>query len=194
MKRTFAIVAALGVALLVGGCGNDSTPESPEAPDETSSAASTSGRPDYPSIGATVTNGSAAITINSASEADSISFALESWTDRYEEKLAPVGGKFVVVDTTVENAGKVSMDLTCNFPIVARVIDEADRQFDRIDDIFRVEGNPGCNKNLQPGFSAPMKWVFELPTSATPSLFGFYTPGTQPIDDTKFIRLDEAQP
>lgn len=192
MKKTFSVAAALGIALVIGGCGNADQSDSTEQSSTLSAAPSTAAPIELPSIGSTVTNGDAAISVLSVTSADSISFESDSLNGQYEQKPAPAGGKFVIVDSTVENVGKTSMDLTCNYPIVARVIDNEERQFDRIDYIFRVEGNPGCNKNLQPGFSAPMKWVYELPAGATPALFGFFTPGSQSIEEVKFIGLDQA--
>lgn len=194
MNKTYAVVAALGTSLLLGGCGNDADSVPSVQSSDASATASTSTPAALPTIGSTVANGDASITVVSVTSSDAISFETDSLNGQYEQKAAPAGGKFVVVETSVENIGKTSMDLTCNYPIVARVIDSEERQFDRIDYIFRVEGNPGCNKNLQPGFSAPMKWVYELPASATPELFGFITPGTQTIEDAAFVSLVKDQP
>ena len=44
-----------------------------------------------------------------------------------------------------------------------KLVDLAGRQFDSIENLYDVAGNPECNDDLQPGFSANMQWVYRVP-------------------------------
>ncbi|KAB1550674.1 DUF4352 domain-containing protein [Corynebacterium sp. 321] len=108
------------------------------------------------------------------------------------ETLTPdSGGKFVVVETTVENTGKKSWDLTCGFAIQAKVLDVKDREFDPIHELDLIPGNPECNESTNPGFSKSMTWAFEVPKDAHINRFGFADPETN-YDDLTFIDLAGA--
>jgi hypothetical protein len=48
----------------------------------------------------------------------------------------------------------------------SELVDDQDRQFDPIDDLYKLKGNPECNDQLQPGFESDMTWVYRLPSSA----------------------------
>jgi hypothetical protein len=73
------------------------------------------------------------------------------------------GGRYVVVKANVLNDAKVSMDLTCGYPIADKLIDSKDRNFDAIEGLYKIDGNPECNAGLQPGFSTRMTWVYLVP-------------------------------
>ena len=81
-------------------------------------------------------------------------------------KHAASGGRFVVVATTVQNRTKESMDLTCSLPIQTEVYDDEGAQYDEIEDLYQIAGNPECNAELQPGFSHAMTYIYLVPTSA----------------------------
>lgn len=83
------------------------------------------------------------------------------------------GGKLVTVNVTVENDGTVPMDLTCSLPLHIALFDEKQRQFEPVDSLYEVEGNPECNESLAPGFAAEMSYPFVMPEDSTPSQFGF---------------------
>ncbi|MGB7239713.1 MAG: hypothetical protein WBD41_27500, partial [Rhodococcus sp. (in: high G+C Gram-positive bacteria)] len=83
------------------------------------------------------------------------------------------GGKYVVVDTTVFNDTLRPIDITCAAPIQNTLTTEDRRQYSTIDEQYNVEGNPGCNDMLQPGFDAVMKFVYEIPDGGKPLAFGF---------------------
>ena len=86
--------------------------------------------------------------------------------EKYTETPAGDDAKFVVVQTHVVNNAKTSLDLTCSFPVSTKLVDDQERQFDPIDDLYKLEGNPECNDQLQPGFESDMTWVYRVPSTA----------------------------
>jgi hypothetical protein len=195
-----AVVAAVAIAAVAVIGSDDSPPASAPAAavsegSPTSVAPSTTAsRPALAQVGQRVQNGGVAITINSVSATTSISYQVEGYRGQFSPENARPGGQFVSVRATVENVGQISMDLTCGYPIGNKLIDSNDRQFDTYDSLYRVEGNPGCNDNLQPGFSSEMTWVYELPLTSTPTMFGFYDSETQSVSNVKFIDLGSVPP
>lgn len=111
-------------------------------------------------VGESYDNLGATVTIESVSEGDEIDL-LEGGT-----VSAGDGAKYVIIEALVENNAKTSMDLTCSYPIADKLIDEEGREFDAIEDLYDVPGNPGCNDLLQPGFSSEMKWIYRVPSDA----------------------------
>jgi hypothetical protein len=93
--------------------------------------------------------------------------------DVYGDVVPRAGGKFIRVDVTIENAGQKSMDLTCSWPIEVFAADASNRMFDPIDELDKLEGTPECNEELQPGFSSPMTYIFEVPSAADVRIFAF---------------------
>lgn len=85
-----------------------------------------------------------------------------SGNETYMPTSPDPGGKYVVVQTHIVNNAQVSMDLTCGYPIANVLVDSRDRQFDAIDDLYKLRGNP----QLQPGFAADMTYVYMVPTDA----------------------------
>ena len=93
--------------------------------------------------------------------------------ETYEETPAGDGARFVIVSTRVLNDSTVSIDLTCGYPIANHVIDDRDRQFDSIEKLYQIRGNPECNDDLQPGFASDMTWIYRVPLDANISAFEF---------------------
>jgi hypothetical protein len=71
------------------------------------------------------------------------------------------------------NNAKASLDLTCGLPVTTALVDDQQRNFDPIDDLYKLKGNPECNDNLQPGFESDMTWVYRAPTTAKILGWGF---------------------
>jgi hypothetical protein len=117
----------------------------------------------------TVTNAFVADTI----ELNKTNYAPGSGFEEYTPTAPDAGGKFVVVQTHVVNNAQISMDLTCGYPIATTVVDSQERQFDTIDSLYELRGNPECNDQLQPGFEADMTYVYMVPASAQIVAFGF---------------------
>lgn len=109
------------------------------------------------------------------------------YDDEHEVVQAGRGAKFVSVTTRVFNDAQVSIDLTCGYPIGNHVIDDRGRQFDAIDRLYQIPGNPECNANLQPGFESDMTWIYRVPETANILNFEFE-------DLTDWTRDERARP
>jgi hypothetical protein len=110
-------------------------------------------------VGEEARNGGAVVKISKVVESGTITLA-------GAQKKAGADAKYVTLKTTVTNETKASMDLTCSLPIVNALIDDQDRRFDTIDDLYEVAGNPECNAQLQPGFKDEMQFVYRVPKDA----------------------------
>ncbi|RPK93830.1 Telomeric repeat-binding factor 2 [Streptomyces sp. ADI98-10] len=135
----------------------DDRPRADTTPVATTSP--TPSRPDDFKIGDEARNGGAVVTVAKVRETESINVA-------GAEKKAGDGAKYVILETVVFNDTKASMDLTCSLPIVNNLLDEQDRRYDTIDDLYEVAGNPECNEQLQPGFKDEMLFVYRVPKDA----------------------------
>lgn len=128
--------------------------------------------PSVAEVGQTVTNGGITLTVTSARVVESIemnesNFRPGSGYEEYTTTTPDSGGKFVMVEAHVVNNARVSIDLTCSLPIKTLLVDASERQFDAIQDLYKLRGNPECNDQLQPGFESDMTWVYTVPQSAT---------------------------
>ncbi|MEU1091389.1 hypothetical protein ACFYPN_18065 [Streptomyces sp. NPDC005576] len=135
----------------------DDRPSADTAPVETTSP--TPSRPADFKIGDEARNGGAVVTVAKVREAESINVA-------GGVKKAGGDAKYVILETVVFNDSKASMDLTCSLPIANGLLDEQERRYDTIDDLYDVAGNPECNEQLQPGFKDEMQFVYRVPKDA----------------------------
>ncbi|RAL31131.1 DUF4352 domain-containing protein [Rhodococcus sp. AQ5-07] len=183
-----------GNSFATGGVTYISTTKSTSGGATSTSTAARAAAPALPTSGQPVTSGGAVITINSVVESQSITAQPENSISRgeYAEQAPRSGGKFVIVDTTVLNNGKVSMDLTCGYPIRNKLITADNRQYDSIGSLYKVQGNPECNDNLQPGFDSHMMYVYEIPVAAAPSQFAFSDTEGQPGGSQALINIANA--
>lgn len=160
------------------------------------SASPTSATQQANEVGKTVVNGGIAITVKGARTVDSIqlnesNFRPGSGYEKYTKTPAGAGAKYVVVETHVANNAKTSIDLTCSLPVKTALIDAQQRNFDPIDDLYKLKGNPECNDQLQPGFESDMTWAYRVP--ATASVLGWVfqdiTDLSAPRQDWTTVRL-----
>lgn len=147
---------------------------SPTTTVSTSSAAAQSAN----GVGQTFANRGATVTVVEVTAASSIrlnqsNFRPDSPNAVFTDTPARAGARYIVVRTHIVNNAKVSMDLTCSLPINTGLLDDRGRRFDSIDDLYKIEGNPECNSQLQPGFEDDMTWVYELPATATAVTWAF---------------------
>jgi hypothetical protein len=163
----FALTAL--AAVVISACG------APPAPTVTvqveTSAPSPSPTPEPRSVGEQVSNGGITLTVKAARTASSIdlnesNYRPGSGFEKYTKTPAGDGAKFVVVETHVVNNAKTSLDLTCSLPVNTKLVDAQERQFDAIDSLYKLNGNPECNDQLQPGFESDMTWVYRVPSTA----------------------------
>ncbi|MCC3651686.1 hypothetical protein LIX60_09445 [Streptomyces sp. S07_1.15] len=117
-------------------------------------------------VGEEARNGGAVVKVTKVVETDAITFA-------GAHKSAGPDAKYVIINTVVSNDGEASMDLTCSLPIVNALIDDQDRHFDTIEDLYDVAGNPECNVQLQPGFDDKMQFVYRVPKDAVVTTWEF---------------------
>ena len=162
-------VSAVLVVLFALGCSDDAAPQGsvPAAPSATPSPLA----PAVGEVGQVVRNGGVTLTVTAARVADSIdmnesNYRPGSGFEKYTKTKPDAGGKFVVVETHIVNDAKVSMDLTCSLPISTVLVDAKDRNFDPIQDLYKLKGNPECNDQLQPGFETDMTYVYLVPIDA----------------------------
>lgn len=110
-------------------------------------------------------------------------FTLESWSEsvslpkrRGGEIRAKEGAKFVAARIKFQNDGKASADIHCSFDLGSALFDKDGRKFDHIKSLYEIEGNTGCNDNIQPGFGSRETIAFELPESFKPDYLMFWDP------------------
>jgi hypothetical protein len=175
------VAVATTVAVWIGSI-SEPTRSTGAAPSSTSAPTSSGQGAVQPAaagrVGATVTNGGITMAIKSAGEVPSISvnesnFRPGSGYETYTAQTAGDGAKFFAVSVHVVNDAKESIDLTCSLPVSNKLLDDRGREFDAIDSLYKLQNNPECNDNLQPGFEADMTYVYRVPASATITQWSF---------------------
>jgi hypothetical protein len=177
-----AVVALLVVIGLVNGRQDPAAPSAAPAPAAIPSAAPVA--PTLPAeeppaeVGQVVSNGGITLTVTGARVVESVEmnesgFRPGSGYETYTATQPQQGAKFVMIQTRIFNSGKSSIDLTCSRPVDTKLIDALDREFDPIDDLYKIKGNPECNYHLQPGFEAEMTYVHLVPETATIAAWSF---------------------
>ena len=170
-----AALTLLIPVLLIAGCADSPAPAAAapttSAPRPTTTAPTTTPEPQIAAVGDTVTNGGITLTLVSAGPVDTIElnesgYRPGSGYEDYAVTAPEPGGRFVAVQTHVVNNGRVSLDLTCSLPIDTILVDAQSREFDPIESLHELRGNPECNDQLQPGFEADMTYVYLVPTTA----------------------------
>lgn len=101
-------------------------------------------------IGQVVVNRGITLTVKEARAIDSIqmnesNFRPGSGYEKYTKTAPKAGGRFVLVNAHIVNNAQVSLDLTCGLPISTKLVDAQQRNFDAIDDLYKLKGNPECN-------------------------------------------------
>ncbi|NUL45787.1 DUF4352 domain-containing protein [Cellulosimicrobium funkei] len=163
----------------------------PDAESSTDAIAETEEQADITSavVGDPVDHAGVRLTVTSAKASDTVTRNVTnsrqgSGYEEYDEIPADEGGRYIVVEAEVENIGKKSMDLTCSWPVNIMVIDREMREFDTIDSLYEIKGNPECNAELQPGFSNTITYAFMVPNdSKVPGLY---------FQDTNFLEEEPA--
>lgn len=163
------------------GSVDTSTPTSSarSAPSYSSAVAASTQAVEPARLPVTLTQGGAQLTVKSARLEESIQLNKTSYRPgspyaKYTAEHAGAGYHFFVVTAHVLNKGAHSMDLTCGLPIATRFVDKQGREFDTIDSLYEIKGNPECNTGaIQPEESADMTWSYRVPDSAIPDKWGF---------------------
>lgn len=121
-------------------------------------------------IGVKASSGGIDLTVNAIANIDSYE---TSYNTEFETVAPAPNARFIRVDALVSNNTKASIDLTCNLPVVAKLADSESREFDPVENLYMLPGNPACNDQLQPGFESSMTWVYEVPAAADVTVFAF---------------------
>lgn len=192
MERWIIVVATLAVAVATG-CSSTAAPTVTATPASAPQPPSTTMAAPLAQVGQALTNRGVTLTVKSAKGADSIEMNESgarpgSGFESYTKVKPDAGGKFIIVQTHIVNNAKTSMDLTCSLPITTKVADDQDRSFDTIADLYKIRGNPECNKLLQPGFESDMTYAYLVPASTTIVRWGFYD-STTVTGDEGFTRV-----
>jgi Domain of unknown function (DUF4352) len=176
------IIGIGGTLLVAGGDDDDGASELREG--TSVSVTGGSGTPsaaediDSVAVGEVATSGGIEMTVNQVRTEPSVTYeggVSSSITPNAKQKTitAPQGGTYIYVDTTITNNTSKGIDITCSFPVDAKVVDDSGRKFDPIESQDQIRGNPECNALLQPGFEDEMTWVFLVPPDARIMTFEF---------------------
>lgn len=92
----------------------------------------------------------------------------------FEEVPAKAGATYMILTTQVTNNTKKGLDLTCGGPVQITVYNDQEQEYTPVEDLYQIKGNPECNSQLGPGFSAPMTWAFLVPAGSKMIAAGFY--------------------
>lgn len=199
---------ALAVATLLTGCAGSPGPTPTVTVTETVTASpeveQVEGDPpaeekstsDVASLGEAAENFGVELVVEKASITNSIpmnrsGYRSGSGSETYTDAKPDSGGKYLVVQTTFNNIGKVSKDLTCGYALAIQAVDTEDRVFDPIDNLYEYKGNPECNAQLQPGFEEEMTYVFLVPKDAALIGVVFNDPENEDYDDYTAIRFKQ---
>ena len=145
-------------------------------------------------VGAEKRSGAATVTVMSAVAGPSVTVNTTmarqgSGYDEYADLPAGEGAKFVTIRVRVKNDGQTSMSLTCGLPIVNKLVDVQDREFDAIDELYDVKGNPGCGDSVQPGFTGEVSFVYRVPSDVVVAGWSFRDYELPTSSDGQFVRL-----
>lgn len=181
----FSAILALGLV----SCSSEEA--APSSPTPVGASTTTSPAVKLPGLGEAVVADGVTLTVVDLSESTTTPFlenGVKAEAAATETRTAEPGAKFVSVTTEVENTGPDSWDLTCGFAVQAKLFDAEDRQYDPVENLDRVPGNPECNDHLNPGMKDQMTWIYEVPEATKDEKFGFADPETH-YDDFTFIDL-----
>jgi hypothetical protein len=182
MAKTLVVGVAFAAALteMLVGCGGSTktvTVTSPAAATHSRTTAERSRTP-VPRLPARAVSGGIEIRVLKVYALSSLRYEggtqSELTPDAQPRRVtAPQGGRYVYVRAIVKNNTSAGIDLTCGYPVDAKLIDAAGRAFDPDSGLYQLAGNPGCNDLVQPGFRAAMRWVYLVPRGAVATEFEF---------------------
>lgn len=181
--RMLLVLVLLSMLALVG-CGGGETTTVTETVTVNSSATgtetteTTDESPSASDIGTTAVSGGIHMKLLKVSTSRTVNYRGGMSTDvtpggEPASHKAPQGGRYVFVKTTVENKTSGGIDITCSYPIRTRVESDDGTEYDPIDSLFLIPGNPECNDSLQHGFKATVTWVFLISKDTRVGKFTF---------------------
>lgn len=168
-------IAVAATCLALQGCGHATSQPVAATPSEepkTSASAKPTQEP-QPSVGDTTTNKTLTLKFDKYEEPATINYD-DTGAGHYQAKKPDEGMKWVAATMTVTNNGKHSIDLTCSLPVAIKAVDSQSREFDPIQSLYGVQGNPQCNSQTQPSQSKTVTYVFSVAKDSQIRGFGWY--------------------
>lgn len=195
-------LSALACALL-SGCAPTTSPKPLPAssnipvPESVAPTPQANPSPSLASIEEPAINEAVTLTVHSQEKSTTLTRNLSNYQqgsgyESYTEVPADQGGEYLIVKTTVENTGQAAMDLTCSFPIDIVAFDDQNRTFTPVEKSYEIQGNPECNKQLQPGFSSEMTYAFLIPQDA--KITGIAFRNTSMNNPNRYVGVDLNNP
>lgn len=183
LKPLVGCCLAVGLSL-VAGCGGGATTvtvtsattsiDAGPANDEgtTTAATTTQTGSKIAKIGWVEVDGSLQFRVNSF-RATTAALAVQQYSDPV---IARKGAKFIVVNVTVKNIGKVAVTPFCG-GTGSVLVDHEDRNFQPIDQLYSLAGNEDiCGGELNPGFRATVDLAFEVPKDVVRDSIALWDP------------------
>ncbi|WP_188487661.1 DUF4352 domain-containing protein [Williamsia phyllosphaerae] len=130
-------------------------------------------------IGQPVSTGTARVTVQNVTYPNTVEKYEENGGDDYFATIAPpAGGKFVLVEAVVENAGSQGDNVYLEGWVKSKLVDNQNRAFDTIRNVYQIRQNYDRMSeeligDLQPGFSVKMYYLFQLPPNSSPRAIAF---------------------
>lgn len=120
-------------------------------------------------IGATAVSGGVEMKLLEAGEQPTISF--DTCGDgcsngSYAPQAPDANTKYWVVKVEVTNNTSSPMDITCSYPYEIAALNSKNQKYTPIKDLYKIEGNPECNAQLQPGLTSTVTYPFQVPLDA----------------------------
>lgn len=85
-------------------------------------------------------------------------------SDEYAPKSPDAGTKYWVANVEITNTGKKPIDISCGYPLDVKALNDGGQEFAPMKEIFKVQGNPECNAQLQPGMTSKVVYPFMVPS------------------------------
>ena len=129
-----------------------------------------------PAVGVETESASIFVTVVGARRQAGTEFCSQAPDTDFCETFDPATADVIYVDTTVRNETSEALDLTCSYEIDHALIDDQDRSLEDTGALYEIEGNPGCNDQLNPGFSVAMSYTYPIPTGRAFTAWRYYNP------------------
>ena len=120
-----------------------------------------------PAVGVETESAGIFVTVLGTRRIGAVDFCAGVERANFCESFDPAAADVIYVDTVVRNESVQGLDLTCGYPIDHALIDGRGRELASTGALYEIVGNPGCNDQLNPGFSVNMTYAYPIPTGAS---------------------------
>jgi hypothetical protein len=182
-RRSRTTVAVVVVVSLLGlGVSSASHFAAASMPPPTTST----GAAAAPAVGVETESASIFVTVAGTRRQAGTDFCNQAPDTDFCEAFDPATADVIYVDTTVRNETSEALDLTCSYEIDHALIDDQDRALEDTGALYEIEGNPGCNDQLNPGFSVAMSYTYPIPTGHAFIAWRYYNPN---VDNAPIVEI-----